>query len=144
LPQTPIYEAAINGTGLVGSRPDRASGSIYAGSDGHFLNLAAYAPPQPGQWGTAGRDSIIGPGQFSLNASLSRTFRVAKRYNLDIRVDSTNLLNHVVYSSWDTTLNPITDPRPNSVFTPSLNPLFGLPAAANAMRSMQVTARLRF
>jgi hypothetical protein len=144
LPQTPIYEAAINGTGLVGSRPDRASGSIYAGSDGHFLNLAAYAPPQPGQWGTAGRDSIIGPGQFSLNASFSRTFRVAKRYNLDIRVDSTNLLNHVVYSSWDTTLNPITDPRPNSVFTPSLNPLFGLPAAANAMRSMQVTARLRF
>jgi hypothetical protein len=145
LPETPIYLATVNGTGVTGSiRPDRASGSIYAGSDGHFLNPAAYAAPQPGQWGTAGRDSITGPGQFSFNASLARTFRVAKRYNLDIRVDSTNLLNHVVYSSWNTTLNPITNPGSNSVFTTDLNPLFGLPAAANPMRSMQVTARLRF
>jgi hypothetical protein len=144
LPQTPIYEATINGTGLVGSRPDRASGSVYAGSDGHFLNPAAYAAPQPGQWGTAGRDSIIGPGQFTFNGSLSRTFRVAKRYNLDIRADATNLLNHVVYSSWNTTLNPITNPGSHSVFTTDLNPLFGLPAAANPMRSLQITARLRF
>ena len=144
LPQTPIYEATINGTGLVGSRPDRASGSVYAGSNGHFLNPAAYAAPQPGQWGTAGRDSIIGPGQFTFNGSLSRTFRVAKRYNLDIRADATNLLNHVVYSSWNTTLNPITNPGSHSVFTTDLNPLFGLPAAANPMRSLQITARLRF
>ena len=42
-----------------------------------------------------------------------------KRYNLDIRVDSTNLLNHVVYSSWNTTLNPIINPGPDSVFTPN-------------------------
>jgi Carboxypeptidase regulatory-like domain len=145
LPQTPIYLAAVNGTGVTGTiRPDRAAGSIYAGSSGHFLNPAAFAAPQPGQWGTAGRDSIIGPGQFTFNASLARTFRVGKRYNLDIRVDSTNLLNHVVYSSWNTILNPITNPGSNSVFTTDLNPLFGLPAAANAMRSMQITARLRF
>ena len=145
LPQTPIYLAAVNGTGVTGPiRPDRASGSIYAGYSGHFLNPAAFAAPQPGQWGTAGRDSIIGPGQFTFNASLSRTFRVGKRYNLDVRADATNLLNHVVYSSWNTTLNPITNPGSNSIFTPDLNPLFGLPAAANPMRSMQVTARLRF
>lgn len=145
LPETPIYLAAVNGTGVTGSiRPDRATGSIYAGSSGHFLNPAAFAAPQPGQWGTAGRDSIIGPGQFTFNASLARTFRFGKRYNLDIRIDSTNLLNHVVYSSWDTTLNPIATPGSNSVFTTGLNPLFGLPTAANTMRSMQVTARLRF
>lgn len=145
LPQTPIYLAAVNGTGVTGSiRPDRVAGSIYAGSDGHFLNPAAYAAPQPGQWGDAGRDSIIGPGQFTFNGSLARTFRVAKRYNLDVRVDSTNLLNHVSYSSWNTTLNPVTNPGSNSVFTTELNPLFGLPTSANAMRSMQVTARLRF
>jgi hypothetical protein len=145
LPQTPVYLAAVNGTGVTGSiRPDRTTSPIYAGSSGHFLNPAAYATPQPGQWGTAGRDSIVGPGQFTFNASLARTFRIEKRYNLDIRVDSTNLLNHVVYSSWDTTLNPISNPGSNSIFTTELNPLFGLPTAANAMRSMQVTARLRF
>jgi len=145
LPETPIYLAAVNGTGVTGSiRPDRASGSIYSGSDGHFLNASAYAAPQPGQWGDAGRNSIIGPEQFTFNASLARTFRVEKRYNLDIRVDATNLINHVNYSSWNTTLNPVTNPGSNSVFTTDLNPLFGLPTAANAMRSMQVTARLRF
>lgn len=145
LPQTPIYLAAVNGTGVTGSiRPDRASGSVYAGSNGHFLNPAAFAAPQPGQWGTAGRDSIIGPGQFTFNGSLSRTFRVGKRYNLDIRADATNLLNHVVYTSWNTILNPITNPGSTSVFTTDLNPIFGLPAGANNMRSIQITARLRF
>jgi hypothetical protein len=145
LPQTPIYLAAVNGTGVTGPiRPDRTAASIYAGSAGHFLNPAAFAAPQPGQWGTAGRDSITGPGQFTFNGSLSRTLRVEKRYNLDIRVEATDLLNHVVYSSWNTILNPITNPGSDSVFTTDLNPLFGLPAAANPPRSMQVTARLRF
>jgi hypothetical protein len=145
LPQTPIYLAAVPGTGVTGSiRPDRATGSIYAGSGGHFLNPGAFAPPQLGHFGTAGRDSIIGPGQFTFNGSLARTFRVGKRYNLDIRADAVNLLNHVVYTSWITTLNPITNPGSNSGFTTGLNPLFGLPAAANAMRSVQITARLRF
>jgi hypothetical protein len=41
-------------------------------------------------------------------------------------------------------LNPITNPGSHSVFTTDLNPLFGLPAAANPMRSLQITARLRF
>jgi hypothetical protein len=63
------------------------------------------------------------------------------RYNLDLRVDSTNLLNHVVFTAWNTTLNPASNPAIN----PALNsPLFGLPAAANAMRSLQTTMRLRF
>ncbi len=145
LPETPIYLAAVSGTGVTGSiRPDRAAASIDSGSSGHFLNPSAYAPPQPGQWGSAGRNSIVGPGQFSLNATLARTFRVEKRYNLDMKAEATNLLNHVVYSSWNTNLNPITNPGSNAVFTTDLNPLFGLPAAANAMRSIQVTARLRF
>lgn len=76
-----------------------------------------------------------------LDASLARTFRLKDRYNLDLRVDSTNLLNHVVFTNWNTTLNPASNPALN----PDLNsPLFGLPAAANAMRSLQTTMRLRF
>ena len=69
---------------------------------------------------------------------LQRTFRLKDRYNLDVRVDSTNLLNHVVFTAWNTTLNPA---GPNPALS---SPLFGLPAAANAMRSLQTTMRLRF
>ena len=145
LPETPTYIAAVSGTGITGTlRPDRTNASIYAAAPGHVLNPAAYATPQSGQWGDSGRDSITGPGQFTFNASLSRTFRLTKRYNLDVRVDSTNILNHVVFTSWNTTLNPILGTSSSPVFTPALNPLFGLPSSTNAMRSLQTTARLRF
>ena len=130
LPQTPIYLAAVPGTGVTGTiRPDYTGAPLYAAPSGLSLNPGAYAVPLPGQWGNAGRNSIIGPAQFTLNASMGRTFRLNGRYNLDLRVDSTNLLNHVTFTSWDTTVN---------------STQFGLPSTANAMRSMQTTLRLRF
>jgi hypothetical protein len=130
LPQTPIYIAAVPGTGVTGSiRPDYTGAPLYAAPTGLFLNPAAYTAPAPGHWGNAGRDSIIGPAQFALNASMGRTFRLHGRLNLDLRIDSTNSLNHVTFTSWDTTVS---------------SAQFGLPVAANAMRSMQATMRLRF
>ncbi len=130
LPETPIYLAAVPGTGFTGTiRPDLTGAKLYVSSGEVHLNAAAYAAPASGQWGNARRDSIEGPDQFSMNASLARTFRLKDRFNLDVRVDSTNILNHVVYSSWNTIVNGTT---------------FGLPASANAMRSMQINTRLRY
>jgi hypothetical protein len=130
LPETPVYLAPVQGTGVTGTiRPDYTGAPLYAAPGGFFLNPAAYIAPLPGQWGNAGRDTITGPNQFTLNASLGRTFRVSDRLNLDLRIDSTNALNHVTYTAWDTTIN---------------STQFGLPAAANAMRSLQTTLRLRF
>jgi hypothetical protein len=142
LPETPVYLAAVTGTGVTGSiRPKVTGASVYDAPGGFHLNAAAYTAPLAGQWGDARRNSITGPNTFTFNASLARTFRLKDRYNLDLRVDSTNLLNHVVFTSWNTTLNPAS----NSAINPTLNsPLFGLPAAANAMRSLQTTMRLRF
>ena len=129
LPESPIYLATVPGTGVTGSiRPEETGAGIYAAPAGLFLNPAAYTAPLKGQWGNAGRDSVIGPSQFSLNTSFGRTFR-RDRYSLDFRIDSVNFLNHVTYTSWDATIN---------------STQFGLPAAANAMRSMQGTLRLRF
>ncbi len=130
LPETPVYLDPVPGTGVTGSiRPYYTGAPIYAAPTGLFLNPAAYAAPLSGQWGNAGRDSIIGPDQFSLDASLGRTFRLHGRYNLDLRFDSTNVLNHVTLTNWNTTIN---------------NAQFGLPLAANQMRSVQATLRLRF
>ena len=129
-PETPIYLAAVPGTGVTGSiRPEYTGAPLYRAPSGLFLNPAAYAAPPTGQWGNAGRDSITGPDEFTLNASLGRTFRLRGRFNLDLRIDSTNLLNHVTFTSWNTIVN---------------NAQFGLPTAANAMRSLQTTLRLRF
>lgn len=130
LPETPIYLAAVPGTGVTGTiRPDLTGADIYSAPSGYHLNVDAYAAPASGAWGTARRSSITGPDQFSLNGSMSRTLRLRNPFNLDVRVDATNLLNHGVFSSWNAVVNSKT---------------FGLPGSVNPMRSLQVTARLRF
>src|SRR5262249_35818969 len=74
LPLTPTYLAPVNGTGITGIlRPDTTGAPIYAAAPGLSLNPAAYRAPAPGTWGNAGRNSITGPSQFSLNASVGRT-----------------------------------------------------------------------
>lgn len=142
LPETPIYLASVSGTGFTGTlRPNRTSNPLYAAAAGHFVNVDAFDAPQSGAWGNAGRNSITGPSQFSFDTSLARTFRLKSGFNLDIRADSTNLLNRVVYSSYNTTLNPASS---SSSTAAASSPLFGLPISANAMRSVHFTARLRF
>jgi hypothetical protein len=130
LPETPVYLAAVPGTGFTGTiRPNPTGAPIYTGSAGAHLNTGAYAAPLLGQWGTAGRYSIIGPSQFSLDTTLARTFRPSARFYLDARVEATNLLNHAVFTGWNSTVN---------------STQFGLPLAANPMRSLETTLRLRF
>ncbi|MGA9980858.1 MAG: TonB-dependent receptor, partial [Candidatus Sulfotelmatobacter sp.] len=123
LPETPVYLAAVPGTGSTGTiRPDPTGASIYSSLAGVHLNAAAYAAPLPGQWGTAGRNSITGPDQFSLDAALVRSFRPSSRFYLDLRVAATNLLNHGAFTAWNSTVN---------------STQFGVPIASNPMRSLQ-------
>jgi hypothetical protein len=130
LPETPIYLVAVPGTGITGTvRPNSTGAPIRQALGGVFLNSGAFAAPASGKWGNARRNSIPGPDQFSLNGALARTFRLHAPFNLDVRMDGTNLLNHAVFTTWNNTINSTT---------------FGLPAAVNSMRSLQITGRLRF
>ena len=105
LPQTPVYFAAVRGTGVTGNlRPDVTGADIYDAPAGLFLNPTAFSVPAAGQWGNAGRNSIVGPSQFALSASLGRSFPWRDRYNIDVRLDATNVLNHVTFKSWNTTV----------------------------------------
>jgi len=115
---------------LAGSvRPDYTGASIYDAPPGLFLNPAAYTAPAAGHWGNAGRNTITGPQQFTLNASMARTFRINDRYSADLRIDAANALNHPTFPSWVTTVS---------------SAQFGLQNPANAMRSVQTTVRVRF
>lgn len=130
MPETPVFLATAPGTGVTGTiRPDLTGAPIYKAALGFFLNAAAYSAPVAGEWGTARRNSITGPDDVSLDGALARTFRVRSKWNLNVRMDATNVLNHAAFTAWNSTINSTT---------------FGLPAAANAMRSLQVTGRLRF
>ena len=130
MPETPIYPAAVPGTGFTNIiRPSLTGAPIYTSQSAAHLNAAAFSAPAAGQWGTAGRDSITGPDQFLLNTSLARTFRPYGKAYLDFAIVSTNTFNHAAFSSWN---NSVTSTQ------------FGLPVAPNAMRSLEITTHLRF
>jgi len=130
LPETPLYPAVVPGTGFTNViRPSLTGAPIYGGQSDKHLNAAAFSAPAAGQWGTVGRDSITGPNQFSLNSSLARTFRPHGKSYLDFAIISTNIFNHATFSSWN---NAVTSTQ------------FGLPVAPSTMRSLQITAHLRF
>jgi trimeric autotransporter adhesin len=130
LPETPIFLAAVPSTGVTGSiRPDVTGADIHSAPPGLFLNPGAYTAPAPGQWGNARRDSIVGPTVFTLNGSVGRSFLLDHRYHLELRLVTTNFLNHATFTAWDTTINSVQ---------------FGVPAAANPMRSLALTANVKF
>jgi hypothetical protein len=100
-----------------------------AGKIGNWFNAAAFTAPVAGQFGTASRNSIAGPGTTAVDASLSRTIPLGETRSFEARVTAANALNIVQYSGIDTTLN---------------SPTFGQVRGAAAMRTLTVFARYRF
>jgi len=64
-----------------------------------------------------------------MNLSLARSINLSERKRMEIRVDSTNFLNHVNISNVGTVVNSLT---------------YGLPTSAVGMRSLSATIRFRF
>ena len=128
-PITPVFLVPVPGTGYVGSVRGRVVGDTGNVPDGYYLNPLAYAAPATGEWGTAGRNSGTGPRQFVLNAGVGRTFRWGERFNIDWRLDATNVLNRVIYTSVNTIVG---------------SEQFGLPNRAAQMRKIQSSLRVRF
>jgi len=128
-PLTPIYPTSVPGTGVTGSLRANVTGVASDPPDGYYANPLAYVTPAPGQFGNAGRNSITGPRQFSMDASIGRTFMWGDRLNLDWRLNATNILNRVTFAAVNT-------------FVGSTQ--FGLPTTANPMRKVQASIRLRF
>jgi hypothetical protein len=130
LPFTPRFFSPLARTGIVGSvRPSLTGASPDDAPDGYYANRDAFQAPSPGEWGNAGRNSLTGPSQFSLNAAVARTFRIGDRINLDWRIDAANVLNRVTYAA----VNPLIT-----------SPQFGLPTRTNDMRRLRSSFRLRF
>jgi len=133
LPENPNYIGGLlGGTAFSGPlRPEFSGAPLYAAPSGLFLNPAAFATPPPGMFGDMGKDSITGPYRFSLNASMQRTFRVSDRVTLNLRVDSTNALNHVTFGSYNVNYG-------------AYSPQLGAAVGPNQMRQLTTTAQFRF
>ncbi len=95
-----------------------------------WFNTAAFQAPA-GCFGESARNSVTGPGAFTINSGLSKTIQFGRDglRRLDFSWNTTNLLNHVNYSGLSTVFG---------------SPTFGQITGAGAMRSMQFTTRVNF
>jgi trimeric autotransporter adhesin len=122
--------ANIAGSSVVGSPRAEATGLPITGGDNPYFNLAAFTTPPPGQYGNAGVDTITGPFQVSLNASLNRAWRIGEsRRQFQLRISATNPLNYVYITGFGTTVNAAN---------------YGLPTAASATRTATLFRRFNF
>jgi hypothetical protein len=131
---TPNYQLTVQETASGSKdslRPNRNFGVPIHGEQriGDWFNAAAFSAPPAGEFGTASRNSIEGPGTKVVDISLSRTIQLGETRSFEARVTAANALNMVQYSGIDTTLN---------------SPTFGQVTGAAPMRTLTVIARYRF
>jgi hypothetical protein len=94
-----------------------------------FFNTAAFTPPADGTYGTAGRNTIVGPGQRSFNMALMKNFTVRGLRTLSLRIQANNVLNMVVWRGINTNVN---------------SSGFGQVTSTGPMRSVQIILRAGF
>jgi trimeric autotransporter adhesin len=131
---TPNYQLTVQETATGSSsslRPNRNFNVPISGAKqiGNWFNTAAFSAPPGGQYGTASRNSIEGPGTKVVDVSLSRTVQLGETRSFEARVTAANALNIVQFSGINTILN---------------SPTFGQVTGAAPMRTLTVLARYRF
>jgi len=103
LPFTVGTTSNINAGGQANSATQiSANVQILGGHDANdpYYNGAAFANPPNGVLGTTGRDLLIGPGYFQLNANITRTFPIrGEKLRLQLVGEAYNLTNTVVFAN---------------------------------------------
>ena len=126
-------------SGIANSRPD------YIGGDPtlpnydvtrKYLNRAVFALVPVSsvtnatlRAGTQNPSQVMGPGLFTVNSSLGKTFVFTEKIRLELRGDWLNSFNHVNYNSPTTAIN---------------SPIFGALTSDAGPRTGQISARVTF
>lgn len=92
-----------------------------------WFDTEAFALPAPFTFGTARRNSVVGPGFASLDLSLAKDIGIGGSRRLEVRLDVFNALNRANFD------------LPNRIFG---TPNFGRIFSAKSAREMQLGVRL--
>ena len=118
---------AINGQ-LRAEATGEPIGAIAGGNP--YFNLGAFATPAPGTWGDAGRDTITGPTIWTTSGTLNRAWRFGEsRRTLQLRIQASNVLNHVQITGFGTVVGSQT---------------YGIPTSASSTRNVTLFMRFSF
>ena len=66
--------------------------------------------PQPGTRGTLGLNTIRTIGTYAFDANISKQFRISESKSLQVRIDTTNVLNHPTPGNPTFNINQTTTP----------------------------------
>jgi hypothetical protein len=97
---TSATNRVFTGTGQNGGHPNVVAGcDLYANQQLHGLwfNPSCFSLQAQGTFGNAGRDIIIGPNLWDLDASLTKDWKVTKiseQFTVQFRAEAFNVLNH--------------------------------------------------
>jgi hypothetical protein len=96
---------ALNNIG--GQRPNQIGTNPYCAVKGPncWISPGAFIAPATGTFGDSPNNSLVGPGYFQIDASLSRRFVLHENHTLEFRADAFNVLNGVNFSTPVNTLN---------------------------------------
>jgi hypothetical protein len=73
-----------------------------------WFNPSAFVLPPPGQFGTAGRNSLRGPGFAQLDLAVRKAFHLARETQIVFGAEAFNLLNHPNFGVPTNTQSPLT------------------------------------
>jgi hypothetical protein len=112
------------------------------GSDGRGVAPDSTSPfngqvffnPAPGTLGSVQRNFFSGPSIWSFDAKLSKATKIRENQTLEIRLDSTNILNHPTFTIGNQSVNSTTFGKITSTGT----------ALSSTRRLMQLSAYYRF
>jgi hypothetical protein len=71
----------------------------------NWFNKYAYAAPDALTFGNVHRNSLYGPDYSDLSLSFGKTFKVLERYELTIKADARNALNHPAFGGPDSAID---------------------------------------
>jgi len=105
---SPVTPSAGQNTALDGSgcsaHPDLVGNPIITHSSradivANFFNRSAFALPQIGKYGTAGRGIFSGPALVNTDFAALKDIRIRERYSFQFRAEFTNLFNQVNFNN---------------------------------------------
>jgi hypothetical protein len=94
-----------------------------------YFNISAFVPNGPGQYGNAGRNSLVGPGVFNVDAGIFKLIPVHEQRRFEFRAEFFNAFNHANFSNPTNTL---------------ISPSFGQILSAGTARQIQLALKFIF
>ena len=128
-------------------RPDLVPGVSLTPPGGktiaEWINPAAFATPA-GEFGTAPRDLVRGPGTWQIDFGISKTILLSERGRLEFRSEFYNIFNHPQLGPPQSTFNPSNTTGFGSIISTVNTTTPITPVGSGTPREIQFALRFAF